>query len=56
MKTKYETNSSAQVNDFFEKLPDKRTLERRIFPLRSDIARFWYYKEEIQKVSCHHLE
>ena len=42
---------SHQVNDFFEKLPDQKTLERRIFPLRSDIARFWFHREEIEKVS-----
>ena len=36
-----------KVKDFHEKLPEPKLLEKRIFPLRSDVARFWYYREAL---------
>lgn len=36
-----------KIEDFTNKLPSPELLENRIFALRTDIARFWFYREII---------
>ena len=38
-----------KVGDFSQKIPDAKMLEKRLFALRTDITRFWYYREVINE-------
>ena len=38
-----------KVGDFSQKIPKAELLEERLFALRTDITRFWYYREVINE-------
>ena len=46
------------MTDFGMKLPNAQVLEKRIFALRTDIARFWYHREAIdnKQVKKHYYD